>query len=343
MENTQWDQIPVWGWAVFGILVIIMLAVDLFAHRGDHPDSRKSAVIWSIIWVGLGLLFNVFVWIVFGSQAAQEYLAAYLIEKSLSLDNLFVFLIIFQTLRIPKRYQHDVLFWGILGALVFRGIFIFLGAAAIERWEWVSYIFGAILLYAAYRIFVENPAEEEENKTVKWLSQHLPVTHSLHGEKFIVKLNGRRVVTPLFIALAGLELTDVMFAVDSVPAAFAISLDPFILYSSNIFAILGLRSLYLVLAHTIAELKYLHYGLAGVLAFAAFKLMFDWLIHIPELVSVGLIVLMIGVAVWASLREREMAVAPSQKPAQSSHSPGARPAPRLSNVPYTQSGDDQQQ
>lgn len=278
--------------------------VDLLAHRGDRAKSHKSAITWSILWVGAGLLFNVFVWVAFGGQAAQEYLAAYLIEKSLSLDNVFVFLVIFQSLKIPQKYQRTVLLWGIFGALVFRGIFIFIGAVALERYSWISYIFGAILLFAAYRAFREDPAKQEENKTVAWLSQHLPVTHVVQGEKFITKENGRRVATPLLIALIGIELTDILFAIDSVPAAFSVSLDPFIVYSSNVFAILGLRALYIALAHTIAELKYLHYGLAGVLAFAGVKLIIDKWVHISPLVSVGLIVLIFGTAVWASLRER---------------------------------------
>jgi tellurite resistance protein TerC len=298
------EHIPLWGWGAFGALVVLLLAIDLFAHRDGRGESQRSAIIWSVIWIGAGLAFNVFVWIVMGGQAAQEYLAAYLIEKSLSLDNLFVFLIIFQSLGIPSRYQHDVLFWGILGAVVFRAIFVFVGVAAVERWEWVVYIFGAILLYAAYRAFLENPAEQRENETVKWLAQHLPVTHEIHASKFIAISNGRRVATPLLIALLGLELTDVMFAIDSVPAAFAITRDAFIIYSSNIFAILGLRSLYIVLAHTIAELEYLHYGLAGVLAFAAFKILANEWVHLPALISVGIIVVIIGAAVWASLRHR---------------------------------------
>lgn len=302
------ESIPLWGWGAFGALVAVLLAIDLFAHR-EHSESQRSAVIWSVIWIGAGLAFNVFVWSTMGGQAAQEYLAAYLIEKSLSLDNLFVFLIIFQSLGIPKRFQHDVLFWGILGAVVFRALFVFLGVAAIERWEWVVYVFGAILLYAAYRAFQENPAEQKENEAVKWLAQHLPVTHEVGDGKFISLRNGRRVVTPLLIALLGLEVTDVMFAIDSVPAAFAITRDAFIIYSSNIFAILGLRSLYIVLAHTIAELEYLHYGLAGVLAFAALKILANQWIHLPPLVSVAIIVVIIGAAVWASLQNERRGAA----------------------------------
>lgn len=302
--NTPLDQFPLWGWVAFGALVLVLLMVDLFAHRGDRAQSRKSAIAWSILWIGAGLLFNVFVWVVLGAQAAQEYLAAYLIEKSLSLDNVFVFLVIFQSLKIPQKYQRTVLSWGILGAVVFRGIFIAIGAVALERYSWISYIFGAILLFGAYRAFREDPSKQEENQIVEWLSQHLPVTGVIQGKKFISRMNGQRVATPLLIALIGIELTDILFAIDSVPAAFSVSNDPFIVYSSNVFAILGLRALYIALAHAIAELRYLHYGLAGVLGFAGLKLIIDTWVHIPPLVSVAVIVSIIAIAVWASLRER---------------------------------------
>ena len=304
MRGSAIDQIPPWGWIALGVLVLILLAIDLLAHRGQRAGSRRNAITWSAIWIGAGLLVNVFVWGVFGGQAAYEYLAAYLIEKSLSLDNLFVFLIVFQSLDIPQQHQHRVLFWGIFGALVFRGLFIFVGTAALERWEWITYVFGAILFYAAYRTFREDPAKQEGNKTVAWLSKHLPLTKDARGRAFIAQEDGRRVATPLLVALIAIELTDILFAIDSVPAAFSVSRSPFIVYSSNVFAILGLRALYVVLAHTIAELKYLHYGLAGVLGFAGVKLIIDQWVHLPPLVSIGIIVAVLGTAVWVSLRER---------------------------------------
>lgn len=299
------ESIPRWGWITFGVVVVILFVVDLLAHRGERGKSRKSALVWSIIWVGAGLSFDGFVWVVFGWQAAQEYLAAYLIEKSLSLDNLFVFLIIFKSLNIPQERQHTTLYWGIVGAVVFRAIFIFAGVEAIERWGWISYVFGAILLYAAYHSYQEDPTEDQESRMVHWLSNHLPVTHQIHDNRFITRVNGHLVATPLMIALIGIELTDVMFAIDSVPAALAMTRNLFILYSSNIFAILGLRALYLLLAHTIAELKYLHYGLAIVLAFAGFKIMTEPWIHIPALLSVAFIVVVIAGATWISVRARE--------------------------------------
>lgn len=295
---------PVWLWVVFGVVLIFGIAVDLFAHRGDRVDSHRSAVIWAILWISLGLAFGVLVYFSIGAQKASHYLEAYLIEKSLSVDNLFVFLIIFQSLRIPKENQRTVLSWGILGALVFRMVFIFVGTEAIERWSWVAYVFGAILIYAAIKIFFNDPAKQEENKAVKWLATKMPVAADVHGNHFFVVRDGRRLATPLLLAVLGLELTDIMFAVDSVPAAFSVTHDKFIIYSSNAFAILGLRSLYMVLAKSIADLEYLHYGLAAVLAFAGVKLISAEWFHVPSPISIGIIVLCIGGAVVASVVHR---------------------------------------
>ncbi|HET6567023.1 MAG TPA: TerC/Alx family metal homeostasis membrane protein [Rhodothermales bacterium] len=304
MRNGSGSEIPVWGWITFGVVVVVLLLVDLLTIRGKRATSRRVAAIWSIIWVGTGLGFAVFLWFNFGGRAAEQYLAAYLIEKSLSLDNLFLFLLVFQSLKIEPRYQHEVLFWGILGAVVFRGIFIFIGASALERFGWVSYVFGAVLLYGAYRAFRKDPSKLGESKIVRWLSEHLPVTREVTEGKFIRRENGKRVATPLLIALIAIELTDVVFAIDSVPAALTMTRDRFLVYSSNVFAILGLRALYLLLAHTIAGLKYLHYGLAMVLLFAAVKIVGDPWFEIQPLVSVGVIIVVIGTAILASLRAR---------------------------------------
>lgn len=294
---------PLWAWGIFAGVLLAGIFVDLFLHRGERADSHKTAVAWAIFWVFLGLAFGGFVWVMFGAQKATDYMAAWLIEKSLSVDNLFVFLIIFQSLRIPQENQRTVLSWGIFGALVFRMIFIFLGSEAIERWSWVAYVFGAILVWAAIKIVREAKGDDEpeENKAIAWLSRHIPVTHTIHGNHFTAIENGRRVATPLLLAVLGLELTDIMFAIDSVPAAFSVTLDKYIIYSSNAFAILGLRSLYVVLAKTISELEYLHYGLAGVLAFAGLKLIFHSWIKIPGLLSVAIIIVLIGGSVVASL------------------------------------------
>ncbi|HCF57288.1 MAG TPA: hypothetical protein DFS52_04725 [Myxococcales bacterium] len=297
-------QFPLWAWIAFGAVALVLLFADLFGHRKGQADTRKSAILWSAVWIGSGLAFYGFIWIAFGYAPAQDYLGAYLIEKSLSLDNIFVFLVIFESLQIPQRDQRTVLYLGILGAVVFRAIFIFLGAAALERWHFVVYVFAAILLWAAWRVFRENPAEKKENKLVTFLSRHLPVTTQVHGRKFFAKENGKRVATPLLVAIVALELTDITFAVDSVPAALAITTNRFLVYTSNIFAILGLRALYVVLATTICELEYLHYGLAVVLAFAAAKLAISSWVEIPALLSVAVIVVVIGGSALASVRRR---------------------------------------
>lgn len=293
---------PTWAWLVFGGLLTVLLGLDLFLHRGHRESSRRAAIVWSVVWIVAGLAFAGFVYVVNGPQRAVEYVAAYAIEKSLSLDNLFVFLIVFKSLSIPKEHQRRALSWGIFGALLFRAIFIFLGAAAIERWSWVVYVFGALLLVAAYRAFLGVPKEEDENRLVGFLSRHLRVSAHHGTDAFVLRERGRLVATPLLVAVLALEMTDVLFAVDSVPAALAVSRDTFVVYSSNAFAILGLRSLYIVMAHTIAELRYLHYGLAGVLAFAAIKLIGAEWFHVPPLASVAIIAAMIAAAVWASLR-----------------------------------------
>ena len=294
------DIAPV-EWLVFGGIVAFLLAVDLFVHRGARHDSRRWAVVWTVIWVAAGLAFTGYVWQRLGVRAAEEYLAAYLIEKSLSLDNLFVFLIIFRMLAVPRDHQRTALSWGIFGALIFRAIFVFLGAAALQQWHWVEYVFAAILLYAAWHAFREDPAVERKNALVLWLERHLAVGVEPEKPKFLVVQQGRRKATPLLVAVIALELTDILFAVDSVPAAFAVSRNEFVIYSSNVFAILGLRSLYIVLAHTIGGLRYLHYGLAAILAFAAVKMLLPEEWEIPPMASVAIILLLMGTAVVASL------------------------------------------
>jgi tellurite resistance protein TerC len=291
-------------WSVFGVLVLAMLAIDLLAHRGSPGESKKRAYAWSVVWILTGLAFGGFVWVRLGGIAAQEYLGAYLIEKSLSLDNLFVFLVIFASLNVPEDSQRRVLFWGIFGALVFRALFILLGLEALQHWHWVVYVFGAILLVASFRIVRRPPSGESDNKAVRWLQQRMPVTTEFEGPRFFTRVDGRKVATPLLLALLSIELTDVAFAIDSVPAALAVSQNLFIVYTSNVFAILGLRALYIALAKTVHELRYLHWGLAAVLAFAGLKMILsDW-VHLSPLVSVAIIVVCIGLSVGWSLRAR---------------------------------------
>lgn len=253
-----------------------------------------------MIWLGAGLGFGVYVAVVAGGVPAQEYYAAYLIEKSLSLDNLFVFLLIFQTLNIPHRHQRTALSWGIFGALVFRALFIHLGSTALHRWEWVEFVFGGLLIVAAWRAFREDPAQKSDSKLIRWLAQRFPVSRERDTHHFFLQEAGRRVATPLMIAVLGLEVSDILFAIDSVPAAFSITRNEFLIYSSNAFAILGLRSLFLVLAHTLAGMKYLHYGLAAVLAFAGVKIAFSQWIDIPPWLSILITLLCLGTAMAAS-------------------------------------------
>jgi len=296
---------PLWLWVLFGGALVVMLAIDLLSHRDGHADSRRAAIAWSATWIGVGLAFTGAVGLSFGARPAQNYLAAYLIEKSLSVDNLFVFLLIFRSLRIPQAGQRAVLTWGILGALVFRLLFVVLGAAALEQFDWVVYVFGGILLFASYRALREQPGQEEQASPIlNWLEKHLRVSKRLDGTHFFVREDGRLRPTRLVLAVVALELTDVVFAVDSVPAAFSVARDPFIVYTSNAFAILGLRSLYVVLADVLASLRYLHYGLSGVLGFAGLKMLLLDVVHVPPLSSVVIIVAIITASVLPSLRHR---------------------------------------
>lgn len=295
--------VPAWAWALLAAIVLLSISIDLFAHRGDHVDSKKRALVWTLVWVGVSLAFNVFVAFWFGLAAAEEFLAAYLLEKSLSVDNLFVFLLVFGALSIPVTEQRRVLTWGILGAILSRGVLIFAGAAAVQRWHALTYVFGGILVLAAVKLLrSEDKPSDEPSAVVVWLEKHLRWTRTLHGHRFFVRIDGKRVATPLFIALLAIEATDIVFAIDSVPAAFAVTNEPFIIYSSNLLAILGLRALYVVLAGALADLRYLRYGLAAVLGFAGAKLLLVTWIKIPPLASVAVIAVCIAVAVLASIR-----------------------------------------
>lgn len=273
--------IPLWGWIVFYILVILMLIVDLkmFGKNGQHEVSVSEALKMTCVWIAISLVFCAgiyFFYPVNNVEMAKEFLAGYLIEKSLSMDNLFVFLMLFSFFGIERKYQHEVLFWGIFGALVLRSIFIFAGAAMVERFEWILGVFGLFLLYTGAKMFTHddtqtgNPAN---NIVVRLLKRFLPVTSKMQDGKFFVIENGKRLATPLFVALAVIETSDVAFAVDSIPAVFSVSRDPFIVLTSNIFAILGLRALYFALAAIAKYFKYLKYGLGIILIFVGVKML----------------------------------------------------------------------
>ncbi len=306
-------NVPEWAWLAFAATVVVLLAVDITVHwRAEHL-SRRSAGIWTAVWIGAGLAFGGAVWGVFGADAAGQYLGAYAMEKSLSLDNLFLFLLVFSSLGISEDRQRFALYLGIFAAVVLRGLFIWLGLELVHRLAWVEWVFGAILLAAAVHAAREHPGEQSESKVVAWLARHLPLAKEDHGTKLLARENGKRVVTPLCVAILAIELADVAFAVDSVPAALSISKEPFIVYSSNVFAILGLRSLYALLASTVGQLRYLHWGIAAVLAFAAIKMLGDRWFHVPPVWSVLIIALLIGIATIASLRaDRHEAEAPAR-------------------------------
>jgi tellurite resistance protein TerC len=294
---------PAWLWEVFGAGLVVLLAIDILAHRGGQADSKATAIAWSVVWIAVGLGFGGVIWWHFGSDHAQSYWAAYLIEKSLSVDNLFVFLLIFRSLHIPQAGQRAVLSWGIFGALVFRLLFVVAGAAAMKEFHWVAYIFGGILLFAAYRAVRDDPSSSDESRLVQWLLRKFRVEDTQEA-RFFVRRNGGLKATKLVLAVVALELTDVVFAVDSVPAAFSVASDPFIVYTSNAFAILGLRALFIVLASLLTELPFLHYGLAGVLGFAGLKMLLADVLEVPPLLSIAVIAVIFLAAIVASARRR---------------------------------------
>jgi tellurite resistance protein TerC len=302
-------EVPVWAWLVFATVIAVSLAVDLVTHRGGRSLSRRHAIVWSVAWISVAALFGIFVAIEFGRETAVDFTTAYLIEKSLSVDNLFVFLVIFRRLRIVKDEQHRVLFWGILGAFVTRAIFIGAGTAVLAQWHSVVYVLGGFLIYTGIKTLRTHPdADAKESRVVTFLQRRIPFTTRTQGHHFIVLEAGRRVATPLFIALLAIEATDILFAVDSIPAVLAISNTPFIVFSSNVFAILGLRALYLVLADLVADLRYLHYGLGSILVFVGLKMLASHYVHLPHwlslAVTVGLLVSTIVPSVISRRRRR---------------------------------------
>lgn len=271
-------QITIWHWLTFGALVVFLLALDLLVfHRKAHAPSLKESAAWSVFWIALALLFNGFVWWWLGGEAGVLFLTGYLVEKALSVDNLFVFLVIFRFFQVPLQYQYRVLFWGILGAVLMRLVFILAGAELIERFHWMNFILGVFLLYTAFKLVTHSGAEvhPEKNIVLRVARRLLPISrgdHREHLSRFFVREDHRLCITPLFLVLLVVESTDVVFAVDSVPAILVITKDPFLVFTSNIFAILGLRALYFVLADVMDLFRYLHYGLAAVLGFIGLKM-----------------------------------------------------------------------
>jgi tellurite resistance protein TerC len=299
------DQL--WLWIGFNAFVLAMLAVDLLIfHKEAHEVRVREAATWSVIWIVLALLFGVAVAQFMGREAGLEYFAGYLIEKALSVDNIFVFVLIFSFFRVPPRYQHRVLFWGILGALLMRGAMIAAGAYLIQQFHWIIYVFGAFLVFTGVRMATHNEhdLDPESSLAIRLIRRLVPITSEYHGQQFFVRKHAgqasRVVATPLFVVLVLVETTDLIFAVDSIPAIFAITQEPFIVYSSNVFAILGLRALYFLLADVIDRFHYLKVGLSVVLVFVGLKMLAVDLYKVPVGLSLGVIVLVLGVSVAVS-------------------------------------------
>lgn len=291
-------------WAGFTVFILAMLALDLGVfHRKEHRLGIREALMWSVVWIGLALVFNVGVYFWFGPERALEFLTGYLIEKALSVDNLFVFLVLFSYFAVPAQLQHRVLFWGILGALIMRAVFIMAGAALIQSFHWVIYIFGAFLVYTGFKLLASRESEihPERNPAIRIFRRLVPCVPEYRGARFVVKEAGRRYATPLLLVLVAIEATDIVFAVDSIPAIFAITTDPFIVFTSNIFAILGLRALYFLLAGMIGRFRYLKVGLGLVLAYVGVKMLLSGWIHVPIGLSLGVIAGLLGISVAVSL------------------------------------------
>ena len=294
-----------WPWIGFNVFVLAMLALDLGVfHRKAHVVSLKESLTWTAVWIGLALAFNAAIWHFTDSQKALEFFTGYLIEKSLSVDNIFVFALLFSYFAVPPLYQHKVLFWGVFGALIMRAIMIVLGLALIAKFAWIIYGFGGFLIVTGIRMIFkrEEAIHPERNPVVKWFKRIMPVTPDYRGGHFFVRENGVRMATPLFVVLLLVEFSDLIFAVDSIPAIFAVTNDPFIVYTSNVFAILGLRSLYFVLSGVMGKFQYLKIGLGLVLTFVGVKMILahtTW--KIDTLASLGIIVLILATSVVLSL------------------------------------------
>ncbi len=302
-------EITVWFWILFNAFVLGMLALDLgVVHRKAHEVSVREAAIWSVVWVALALAFALGLQVVWGSGPALQFLTGYLIEKSLSVDNVFVFAVVFSYFSVPAAYQHRVLFWGVLGALVMRALFIAGGAFMLERFHWTIYLFGAILLLTGVKLALRAQAyDPSANPLIRLARRLLPLTDQYHGQRFWVKAGGRWVATPLLLVLIIVEATDLLFAIDSIPAIFSVTREPFLVYTANVFAILGLRAMYFLLAGILHRFTFLKYGLAATLVFVGARMMLVDLITVPVAASLLVVGGLIGGSILISLwRSRNM-------------------------------------
>lgn len=306
-------NVPLWAWAAVLGAILLMLAIDLFAHREAHVVSMREAAGWSVVWVTLGLAFGAVVWWVWGGELAAQYYAGYVIEKSLAVDNVFVFAIIFSYFAVPREYQHRVLFYGVLGALIFRAAFIAAGSVLIASFAWILYVFGAFLVVTGIRLAIHRneTIDPERSVVLRLFRRFIPVTDDFHGQKFVIRRASRWVATPLLTVLVLVEVTDIVFAVDSIPAIFAVTQEPFLVFTSNAFAILGLRAMYFLLADLMHRFVYLKLGLALVLVWVGVKMLLLDVYKIPTAVSLAVVIALLTVAVTASwIRTR-----PSEPPA----------------------------
>jgi len=308
------------AWSVFGVVVLVMLALDLgvFHHR-EHEVKMKEAVIWSVVWTVIALVFNWGIYLVSGRELAMQFLAGYVLERTLSFDNLFVFLLVFNYFKLPGIHHHKVLFWGIFGALVFRAVFIACGIGLLHYFSWMIYVFGGILVWTGVKLAMEKDAkvDPEKNIFLKGFKRVMPVTSQFDHGRFFTRINGALFATPLMVILIVIESTDVIFAVDSIPAILAISRDPFIVYTSNVFAILGLRALYFVIAELMRLFHHLHYGLSLILVLIGVKMLVASFIHIPTSIALGAILLILTLSVVASIiwpKKPEECKSGSEKP-----------------------------
>jgi len=320
------DLLPL---VALGVIVLGMLALDLFVfHRKAHEVSLREAAAWSVVWIALGLAFGGYVWLARGSQAGGEYLAGYVIEKSLSMDNVFLFAMLFTYFAVPSIYQHRVLFWGVVGAIVFRAVFIVAGASLIESFHFLIYGFGILLLLTGIKMWRSSghSVHPEKNLVLRLVRRVIPITPDYHGQRFFVRHKGALMATPLFAVLVVVETTDIMFAIDSIPAIFAITTDPFIVLSSNLFAILGLRALYFLLAGMIGRFVYLKQGLAALLVFAGVKILVADVYKMPVALSLGVIVAILAVSVGASLWATRRSTGGDEQPSIPPHADGAESA-----------------
>ncbi|MBX3049866.1 MAG: TerC family protein [Caldilineaceae bacterium] len=298
-------HVSLWGWIGFNLFILLLLAMDLGVfHRKSHVVSIKEAGLWTVAWIGMALIFNAGVYYFAGKEMALQFLTGYLLEKSLSVDNIFIFVLLFNLFAVSAIYQHRLLFWGVLGALVMRGALIGVGAYLISQFHWILYIFGLFLVFTGIKLFLQKETETiepEKNIFVRGLRRIVPVTADYQGGKFFVREAGKLAATPLFVVLLVIETTDLLFAFDSIPAIFAVTQEPFLVYTSNVFAILGLRSLYFLLANVMDKFRFLKLGLSAILVFIGVKMLVMDIYHIPIALSLGVIAAVLMLSILASI------------------------------------------